>query len=190
MKTKEIIEHLLFKNNNLRFFFQALGIISYERKFTGVEHPEFENILKDFETDNANNYNLSIFSIANIIQTTYIISNHLKNRKYPIIKIQGYKTEILELSKTGILSEFYSCMRIKDFLPDSLVKKIIYFKDLNIEDTSNIGNIKKALNKGLVFSEFRKNQWTIEDPLEIEIQNSNNCTYKDIFYEILEDFKN
>ena len=81
-------------------------------------------------------------------------------------------------------------MRIKDFLPDSLVKKIIYFKDLNIEDTSNINNIKKALNKGLVFSEFRKNQWTIEDPLEIEIQNSNNCTYKDIFYEILEDFKN
>ena len=168
MKTELIISSLIFKNKKYSEYFRALNILTNSRQVSSTNRPEYNNILEPFNDIE----NVVIVSAINFIQSTYIINKTLKNRKLDIIKISGNNCVFLKLSKGGLISEINSSINIKDFLPESFCKKIIYF---NLEDE----------NKTYCFSEFEKNKWTLEDPLNIEINNYQKTTSRVILTNII-----
>lgn len=168
MNTIDLVESLLFKNPKMRKAFIGLNIISLERKISTNEHSEFKNILIPFN-------NPKIISIFGITQLTAIIEPTKNGRTYSIILINGYKSEILECSKTKINDILYKHLKLKDYLPEPLFKKIVYIKDFDC-------NLK-----GIVFSEYSNNMWTIDDPLKLPITSKQKISGKIIIKEILSD---
>lgn len=168
METRELVEALIYKFPDLRKAFIGLNIINLERKVSASSHPEFKNILKQFK-------NPKIISVVGLTQITALIEPTKNGRTYPIILINGNNTSIEDLSKTRISEILFQHLRWKDYLPAPFVKKIIYISDY-----------KKSL-KGMVFSEFRPNQWTIDDPLKLPITSFRKVGGKVIINEVLQD---
>lgn len=170
MNTLKIVESLIYKNPNIRKALMALNIINRDRIISPNNHLEFNNILKNFN-------NPKIISCVGIIQLTIIIESKKINRTYPTIFINGYNSEIKNVGKTYLIKELNRFMNVKDFLPQPLIRKIIY-----INNFSNDDNLE-----GVVFSEYSKNLWTLEDPLNFNIESSLKTTPKEILTEILND---
>lgn len=168
MDTIELIECLLYKIPNIRNAFLGLNIMSLERKISASEHSEFLNLIKPFN-------NPKIISIIGLISTTMIIEPVKNGKTYPVIIINGYKSEILDISKTKIYNTLYNQLSLKDYLPEPFVKKIIY-----------IHSYSKEL-KGVIFSEYCKNMWTINSPLELPITSFQKISGKNIINEIILD---
>lgn len=167
MNTIEVCEHLLYKIPNLRESFYALSIIDDNRNIAPIEHKEFENILNYFN-------NPKIISIFSLVQITLLIEPIKINRKIPVLLINGIFCSRNLFSKTYIHNLILKYLNIKDFLPASLVKKIIYIKDFNTMD-------------GIIFSEYLKSIWTIDDPLQLPVKNYLKTNPKIIVDKILDD---
>lgn len=165
MNTIEICEHLLFKIPKIRNALFSLNIISNERNIAPVEHNEFNNIISDFE-------NPRIISAIGIVCLTIIIEPKIISRKYNIIIINGYSSEKMILSKTGICDLIYRTLNIRDFLPMPLTKKIIYISDF-------------SKMEGVIFSEYSKNLWTINDPMLLPSKNTMKTNVKNIIDKIV-----
>lgn len=168
MNTIEVCEHLLYKIPELRESFYNLGILSQGRNIQPKYHEEFEHILDKFS-------NPKIVSVVGPIQVTYIIEpTDPIRRKYHTIEITGFNCKKMEISKSGFSTYFSSILNIRDFIPQPLVKKLIYFKD------------PKQL-EGIIFSEYETGKWTIGDPLEIIPKQIINASLKRIMAEIMDD---
>lgn len=168
MDTIELVEAMLYKMPNIRKAFLGLNIMSVERKISSSEHPEFKNILKPFK-------NPKIISIVGLTQLTAIVEPTKIGKVYPVILINGYNSEITELSKTGLSDRLFKHLRYRDYLPAPFVKKIIY-----------ISNYDGSLN-GIVFSEYGPNKWTIDDPLNLPIKSDQKIGGKVIINEVISD---
>ena len=166
MDTIELMESLLYKIPSIREAFLGLNIMSLERKISASEHKEFLNIIKPFN-------NPKIISVIGLVQTTMLIENVKHGKTYSVVLINGYKSEILDLSKTKIYDILYKQLSLKDYLPEPFVKKIIYIDDYS----------KELI--GVVFSEYSKNMWTIDSPLELPITSSQKVSGKNIINEII-----
>lgn len=169
METKLILSSLIFNNKIYYEYLRALNIINENRMISSINRPEYNNILSSFYNTN----DIFIISIINYIQSTYIINKNFKNRKLEFIKIIGENCEIGKKSKGTLIYEMHNMLNLKDFLPQSFCKKIIYFNIQNKEE--------------YCFSEFEKNKWTLEDPLNIEINNYQKTTSKIILTNIFSD---
>ena len=169
METQLLIEALTFKYPEIRKPLLCLNILSEKRNFSPTYRPEFDNILNNFNE-------IKIVSVIGIIQVTAIIGLRSPIKKYPIILIKGNNSEYHKMTKTMISSLLIKFCSIKDFLPQPFVKKIIYIENFNDNKC-----------EGLVFSEFLKNKWTLEDPLKVPITNYNSCGCGLIIRQIIED---
>lgn len=170
LSTIELVETLLYQFPELRKVFLLLNIMSIERKISASSHPEFKNILKPFL-----NKMPKVVSVVGLTQITILISQEKIGRTWPIIIIKGDKSEILECSKGKICDILNKHLKWKDYLPEPLIKKIIYISDYNEKVT------------GVVFSEYRKNMWTIYNPLDIDVKTTQKTTSLVIINEILAD---
>lgn len=168
MDTIELVEALLYKIPSIRLAFLGLNIMSLERKISASEHKEFLNIIKPFN-------NPKIISVVGLIHTTMIIEPIKNGKTYSVILINGYKSEIIEISKTKIYDILYKKLSLKDYLPEPFVKKIIYINSYSTE------------LMGIVFSEYSKNMWTIDSPLKLPITSSQKISGKNILNEIIID---
>lgn len=151
MKTKDVIEALIYRHPDFRSVLQIMNVIGIERKISSSEHPELNNVLKNFN-------NCSVVSTISSIQTIFIVDTSAGTVKHPVIKIEGWNSEILSISKTGISAALNAGINIRDFLPQPFHRKVIYIPDFN-------------LSKGIVFSEYTKNVWTTGDPMVIPAEN-------------------
>lgn len=174
MNSISVLEDLLYKHNDLRGCLNALGVINHDRQIESRNHLEFKNILRYFEKDD-----FLIVSIVNIIQVTYIISpENVRRKTKPVIKILGYNADINFMSKNLIIQDMNSILNLKDFLPPAFTRKIIYIPNF------------KNMDDSFVFSEFRPNIWTLDDPMILPVTNFNECGGLTIISELMNNFVN
>lgn len=167
METFEILESFVFHHGEYREIFAALNISSVERKIGTVDRPEFKNILKDFDQP-------KIISILGLKQLTLLVEPKKINRKFPTLMIDGYNTDRMDMSKTGLLRHMRSFINIVDFIPPPLIRKIIYISQPQ---------------ESVTFSEYMRGEWTTEDPMEMEPKNSKTCGAAIILENILDDLE-
>ena len=169
MITTEIVEGLLFKYPEMRQMLIDLNIISEERRISSSEHPEYNHLLSLFKKAN-------VIAVIGVIQTTIFISQKKKGRIFDVMIIKGNSTKITQMSKTLIIKTLVSLLNWKDYLPEPFVRKIVYINHYN-----------EKIVSGIVFSEFGKNTWTLEDPMFIDIKNFRSITGREIINEIVND---
>lgn len=171
MDTIEILETLVFKIPKLRKVFIELDVINQSRNISPKDRKEFKNLLKDFN-------NPKIIDVIGLTEVIMIIEPIKIGKQYPVIIFEGYQCKIIKLSKSSIISYLRSSISIKDFLPDPLVRKIVYISDY-----------EKDVN-GLIFSEYQKGFWTIDkNPLSLNVDTSQKCSIYNILIEILNDIE-
>lgn len=177
MKTKDVVEHLLFSDKHYSSLFNLIGVIDKNRMWGSSKHIELNNVLSNFESSNLEF--VKVVMVCGIIQKIVIFDSNPDNRIkrcLPCIVIQGHESSIENWSKTKALTEFNSVLNLKDFLPKPFSRKIIY-----------ISNLKKI--KPIVFSEYTKNEWTLEDPMILATnKNTSKMSPKIIIKNILNDF--
>lgn len=167
MNTLELVEALLYKIPDIRNAFMSLNVMNLERKISASEHPEFRNIIKPFTKP-------KIISVVGLTQITLLVEPTDSYRVHPTIVINGHRSDILELSKTRMVDMLHRHLKLRDYLPEPFVKKIIY-----IDQYGSNGL------KGVVFSEFGLNRWTVDDPLQLPIVSQQKIGGKDILKEVL-----
>lgn len=171
MNTIELCEALLYKIPDIRKAFIGLNIMNLERKISASEHPEFKNILKPFN-------NPKVISVVGLTHLTAIVEPIRDGKVYHTILIQGKNAEITAFGKTKMINILFQHLKLKDFLPPPLVKKIIF-----------IDSYKDKL-LGLVFSEYRNGMWTIDDPLQIPLTSCSKMSGKVILNEVISEMLN
>ena len=177
MITKHVVEHLLAKDTNYRELFQLLNVLNKKRLWGSSIHPELNNVLDNFTYDNLNN--IRVIMVCGIIQKIFIFDNnkeHRARRCLPVLIIHGNESYVANYSKTKAIAELNSVLTLKDFFPDPFSKKIIYI--------NNLHDIKP-----IVFSEYTKKEWTLEDPMILDVNKpTNTISSKIIIRNLLEDF--
>ena len=167
MNTIDVLQQLIFQNNDLKKVFECFGIISNKNQISVNERPEFKNLLKPF-------INPKIVAIYGYIEIIALICPIPSDRKYFTLFIQGNECKILKISKNKIVDELFKFISLKDFLPSPLLRKIVF-----------INNYQKYVD-GIIFSEIYNNIWTLDnDPLSIKIDTKKRCGAKVILTEVI-----
>lgn len=131
-----------------------------------------------FSTFNAPDIIITI----NLVVTVFIISKSSKAKISNVVKIEGPDSYVSEMSKSKLLSEINKSLNIKDFMPDSNLKQIIWIPFSNgrsetvlSDDVDNdvmgiAGN--KDIDVGryidaIIFTEHINKEWSINPDTSI-----------------------
>lgn len=157
MKTKLVMEALLYKDPNLHKVLNVLNVISPERPISAVERREYDNVLSSFSTGN-----LKFITTIGLVETIFVINTteKLPRKRFPVMIIRGDIVEITKLSPGSLVKEITKSINQKDFLPLPVVNKIIYIEKYNGD---------KPI--GVVFSECFINYWTLDDPFVLKMDH-------------------
>lgn len=153
MLTKDIIEGLLYVNPSLYLPLYSLNVISDDRVVSPKQHPEYEKFLSQFTSP-------IFFTTINLTEQVLIvqINKEGKRSKTAVLIINGNNTEFQMKTKEFIYRQLTYHLIAKDFLPEAFCRKLVC-----ITDYSN-GELD-----GICLSEYKKNAWTFDDPMKIEL---------------------
>ena len=150
MESSEVIETLLFNLPEIRKPFISLGVISRNRTYSSIDRPEYRSYISPFTS------NAKIIGVYSTMNTVFIIERDKDIAKFNVIKIKGPYTEIQTMSKTMLTNELVDALFIKEYLPQPFQNKIVVIDKFDSQHVY-----------GAVFSEFLKNEWTLEDPYDL-----------------------
>lgn len=125
MTTKTIVESILYLNPNTEKLFRASHILSEERNWKAVPHPElpFINAFK--------NPKFLVFVSTQI--HLYLIGDVIKAKGrgsvYNILNLEGFTANHMTLGKTDLLKEIKETLKEPLYLPHNTMDRIIYMTD-------------------------------------------------------------
>ena len=144
MTTQDIVEAILYLNQDTEKYFRACHIIDKNRPYKAKEHSEYPFI-------NAFTNPHFIMIVSQRIHL-YIIGEQSKGRTYNIINIEGFNADHLTLSKTELTKHIKETVSEKVFLP-KYIDRIVYLYN----DTTYIFN--KTNPQGTIFN--KNGEWSI-----------------------------
>ena len=184
MKTKDVLETLIYNIPDLYAPMQILDIINKDRIISVKNHKEIENLIApiiDYYVKDTVNNKPIIISAYSMTGVTYIVSKEQRRKKHLCVMIYGPDTYIEWKSKSKILEDINAFMNLKDFMPNSFIRKIVYIKDYLI-------NKSGTSSDGIVFSEYSGGYWTIGDPFSCDNDTSIKTTPKIILTNICSEY--
>ncbi|MGM0197306.1 hypothetical protein [Enterococcus sp. AZ180] len=144
MKTQSVVESMLNESKNQTHLMKILrlsGILSSDREWYSKSHPELSAYVKSFAEPP------HMISIKHIVNTAYFISSSDRiNKNFPVIKVSGNETQVLNLSKGEIIADMLDLFRFKDFLPGDYEKQIIYVPNPEESDDEEVDSDLALLN--------------------------------------------
>ena len=176
MKTKELIEDLLYRSNSKNHLKKALKVCRVindtDRDWRPKAHPHLSVYTKEFKEP-------IIICVISTIITTYIIEPESKRRVHPIIVIRGSHSEFMTASRDLLGRMLNQSARVIKHLPEPYTDQVYwipYKKDiLEVHDKSKTDfEILETLEGKsqedefidmIVFSRHLGDQWTIEEDI-------------------------
>lgn len=146
MTAQTITEALLNINPNIEPLFRAAHIISEERPWKGVSHPEYPFVKYFFSPK-------FIVIVSKQIHV-YIIGDKDKGNKRHVINIEGYHADHMVINKHELTKLIKDTVSEKLFLPNNFYDRIIYMT----QEELFIFNRVTALNCNMFTS---KSKWTV-----------------------------
>ena len=116
--SKDLLESLLFKIPNIRCIYDMLELGT----ITSSEHPEYNNIINNFEKPNV------ILCIG--VLTTCIIVQRTRKNEFRCLVI-GRDVYYTKCKKSDLYNLIDDAMLIRDFIPQPLNKKLAFINDYN-----------------------------------------------------------
>lgn len=194
METKNIIEALLatsLDKDHIRKALRLCRIINdKDRNWHAKVRPELDSYMSTFT-------NPSIICTIDSLITVFIISSEKAGRLYRVLTITGHNTKYETISKSKISSEIVRSLNIKDFIPDSYMKQVIYIPRSKINYDCEKENMEESLLKDIsegsdenigfyLFTEIKKNEWTIDKNItSLNLKNKTQTNAKQIIKNIL-----
>ena len=185
MKTKDVIEGLLYASGNNPLVKQALElshIITDERDWKSV--PNLELFYLDrFKKP-------SFLCIVNKLYHVYIIGEREKGQSYNILEVDGFTTTHLTISKGELKKHLLDVAKeTKDlYLPETLSQRLIYIKpnyDENVISDDDIYIFNRQEDTGTLFT---PSKWS----MGVDIYSTSNREFRtsgnDIIKAVFEEF--
>lgn len=144
METKPVIESLIYHSHNGEHLNKALKlcrIVGPDRAWSARQHQHLDPYLSHF------NKPCIIVTIDLIITVFMIVKSPSAARLFDVVKIQGSDTYINTMSAGKISKEISSTFRIKDFMPDSGLKQIIY---IPFEEHQEVTQTSEEVEAGIM----------------------------------------
>lgn len=161
MKTKELVEGILYLNPSLEILFRAAQIISKERDWKPVEHNEIGFIHKFtnpkfiviVETQ------IHVFMIGDPY-----LDEYGNNHGFHVYIIEGYNCKHTAIDRNKLIGEVKAITNQERFLPEGYMRRIVYL------DCNNVFVFNKIDGRDNLFG---KSTWT----MGIDIYDTSVTTY-------------
>lgn len=153
MKTKEIIEGLLFRIYNREQAIQNLKtchILSKERDWQAIEHPEFYFLDKFLDP-----YYLIIIDKQIHV---YIIGEKSKGKALYILNVEGFNTELWNMSRGDLVEKIKETVKWSNsqYLPNNVYQRILFID--NYKNQSEIYCFNRIAKDDRI---LKKSKWSI-----------------------------
>lgn len=129
MKTKDLVEGLLYLNPSLEIFFKAANIIAKDRNWKPVQHNEIGFIHKfvnpKFLIVVETQIHVYLFGDA-------YIDEYGKSKGFHVYTIDGFNCKHTAFDCKKLLDEIRRTVRSERFLPEGYMYRIIYMDNNNV----------------------------------------------------------
>jgi len=169
MKTKDLVEGLLYLNPSLEIFFKAAHIISKDRDWKPVQHNEIGFIHK---FTNPKFIVVVETQIHVFLFGDPYIDEYGNQKGFHVYMIEGFNCKHTAVDKNRLIGEIKAITTEERFLPEGYMKRIIYM------DMSNVFIFNKMDGRDSLFG---KSTWS----MGTNIYNVGVPTYKTSAKDIL-----
>lgn len=175
MRTQEVIEGLLYKIYNKEEAIKNLKtchILSKERNWQAKEHEEFYFLDKFLDP-----YYLIVIDKQIHV---YIIGEKSKGKSFNILNIEGFNTELWNMSKGDLVEKIKETVKWSNnqFLPNNIFQRIVFID--NYRNNSEIFCFNRIAIDDRI---LKKSKWSIGS----DIYNMSNPEYKTSGIEIIKE---